>query len=209
MADIKLRERKKGTIKTIKKDLSKVKNNIISVKDKTKDNYENNYNTGTEYATNKISETMYNTPNNIYRANKIGRNSFKETQENINLYKKKSKIKKRAKNISKIRKNISKTAKTTIKTADKTVKGVKRTAKTTVKTSKKVVQTLKATAKATATAIKATVKATIATVKAIIAGTKALIAAIAAGRLGCCCSYSCYMFSSIIMQFNIWYILFK
>ena len=45
MADIKLRERKKGTIKTIKKDLSKVKNNIISVKDKTKDNYEKNYNT--------------------------------------------------------------------------------------------------------------------------------------------------------------------
>ena len=113
MADIKLRERKKGTIKTIKKDLSKVKNNIISVKDKTKDNYENNYNTGTEYATNKISETMYNAPNNIYRANKIGRNSFKETQENIykikeniNLYKKKSKIKKSKKHFKNKKKYI-------------------------------------------------------------------------------------------------------
>lgn len=101
MPDIKLKENKKRTIKTINKDLSKVKDNIISVKNKTKENYESNYDTGTEYASNKMSETISNAPNNIYRVNKTGKNNFKQTKENIykikeniNTYKKKSKIKK-------------------------------------------------------------------------------------------------------------------
>lgn len=191
MADIKIKESKKGTIKTLEKNLinvQKFKDNLVSTKDKTKETYENNYNSGEEYASNKIATTMSNAPDNIYRFNKIGKSNFKQTQENLykaheNIKKvqRKRKITKRAKNIAKIRKNVTKTAKTTIKTADRTAKGIKQTAKTTVKTSKRAIQIAKATAKATVQAVKVAIKATIATVKAIIAGTKALIAAIVAG----------------------------
>lgn len=218
MANIKVKESKKGAIKTLEKNLinvQKFKDNLISAKDKTKDTYENNYNSGEEYASNKIATTMSNAPDNIYRVNKIGKSNFKQTQENLykaheNIKKvqRKRKITKRAKNIAKIRKNVTKTAKTTIKTADRTAKGVKQTAKTTVKASKRAIQIAKATAKATVHAIKIAVKATITTVKAIIAGTKALIAAIVAGRLGSCCSYSCDLLNCNVMQFNFWNILF-
>ena len=180
MKDIKIKENRKGTIKTIDKGLintQKLKDNLISIKDKSKETYENNYNSGEDYATEKITQTMSNTPNNIYRVNKAGKNNFRRTKDNIykikdkiHNYKRKTKIKQRVKNISKIRKNIKNNAKRTMKTA-----------KTTVKTTQKVAKAIKTTAKATATAIKVTVKATIATVKAIILGIKALIAAIAAG----------------------------
>ena len=184
MKDIKIKENRKGTIKTIDKGLintQKLKDNLISIKDKTKETYENNYNSGGEYASEKITQTMSNMPNNIYRVNQVGKNNFRKTKDNIykikdkiHNYKRKSIIKQRVKNISKIRKNIKNTTKRTTKTA-------KTTAKVTVKTTQKVTKAIKATAKATATAIKVTVKATIATVKAIILGIKALIAAIAAG----------------------------
>ena len=184
MKDIKIKENRKGTIKTIDKGLintQKLKDNLISIKDKTKETYENNYNSGGEYASEKITQTMSNMPNNIYRVNQVGKNNFRKTKDNIykikdkiHNYKRKSIIKQRVKNISKIRKNIKNTTKRTTKTA-------KTTAKVTVKTTQKVTKAIKATAKATATAIKVTVKATIATVRAIILGIKALIAAIAAG----------------------------
>ena len=184
MKDIKIKENRKGTIKTIDKGLintQKLKDNLISIKDKTKETYENNYNSGEEYASEKITQTMSNTPNNIYKVNQAGKNNLRKTKDNIykikdkiHNYKRKSIIKQRVKNISKIRKNIKNTTKRTTKTA-------KTTAKVTVKTTQKVTKAIKATAKATATAIKVTVKATIATVKAIILGIKALIAAIAAG----------------------------
>ena len=184
MKDIKIKENRKGTIKTIDKGLintQKLKDNLISIKDKTKEPYENNYNSGGEYASEKITQTMSNMPNNIYRVNQVGKNNFRKTKDSIykikdkiHNYKRKSTIKQRVKNISKIRKNIKNTTKRTVKTA-------KTTAKVTVKTTQKVTKAIKTTAKATATAIKVTVKATIATVKAIILGIKALIAAIAAG----------------------------
>lgn len=191
MADIKLKESKKGTIKTLDRGLvnaQKFKDNLISVNDKTKETYENNYNSGEEYATGKITQTISDAPNNIYKVNKVGRDNLKKTKDNIykskdkvSNYKRRTKIKQRARKISKIRKNIKNSAKRTVKTAKTTVKATKKTVKATVKTTQKVAQALKATAKATATAIKVTVKATIATVKAIILGTKALITAIAAG----------------------------
>lgn len=184
MADIKLKESKKGTIKTLDRGLintQKLKDNIITVKDKTKENYENNYNSGEEYATGKITQTISNAPNNIYKVNKVGRDNLKKTKDSIykikdkvSNYKRKTKIKQRARKISKIRKNIKKGAKRTVKTAKTTVKA-------TFKTTQKVAKGIKTVARATATAIKVTVKATVATVKAIILGIKALIAAIAAG----------------------------
>ncbi len=191
MADIKTRQVKKGTVKTLDKNIVKVqrfKDNLISAKDKTKETYENEHNSGTEYATDKITRNMANIPNNIYRANKKGIESFRQTQENINKTKetikkvqKKRKIQQRAKNISKIRKQTTKTAKTTIKTADKTAKATKETAKATVRATKRAIQSTKVAAKTTAHAIKVAVKATITAIKAIIAATKALISAIIAG----------------------------
>lgn len=191
MADIKVKQSKKGTIKTLDANVikvQKIKENLVSAKEKTKETYEKDYNSGTDYATNKITKAITNAPNNVYRANKIGQNNYRKTQENlhkaqenIRKIKNKSKIKQRAKNISKIRRNATKTAKTTIKTADRTVKTVKETTKATAKASKRAIQTAKQTAKATVHTIKVTVKATITAIKAIIAGTKALISAIIAG----------------------------
>lgn len=191
MTDIKVKQSKKGTIKTLDKNVikvQKIKDNLVSAKDKTKETYEKDYNSGTDYAINKITKNMSNVPDNVYRANKVGRSNFKrtqenlyKTQENIRRMKNKSKIKQRAKNISKIRKGTTKTAKTTIKTADKTVKTVKETTKATARASKRAIQTAKQTAKVTVHAIKATVKTTITAIKAIIAGAKALISAIIAG----------------------------
>lgn len=191
MADIKLKESKKGTIKTLDRGVvnaKRFKDNLISVNDKTKETYENNYNSGEEYATGRITQTISNAPNNIYKRNKVGRENFKRTKDNIfkikdkvSNFKRKTKIKQRAKNISKLRKNVKNNAKRTVKTAKRTAKTAKKTVKATVKTSQKIAKALKTTAKATATAIKVTVKATIATVKAIILGLKALITAIAAG----------------------------
>ena len=184
MADIKVKQSKKGTIKTFDKttvNLQKLKNNIISTKEKTKEAYENDNNSGTEYAINKITRTMSETPQNLYNANRIGKNSFKQTTENIyktkqkvDLYKRKTRAKKFAKNMFKNNKKAIKTTKTAIKTADKTVK-------TTAKVSKRAIQTAKATIRASIHAIKVAVKATITAIKGIIAGTKAIIAAIVAG----------------------------
>lgn len=191
MADIKTKQSKKGTIKTLDKNViqvQKFKDKLISAKDKTKETYENNYNSGTEYAINEISKQADSMPNNIYKVNKVGKNNFQQTrenltkvQENIKNLKRKSKIKQRVKNITKIRKNTTKATRATIKTANKTIKGTEKTAKATINTSKKAVQVAKTTAKATGRAIQATVKATIATIKAIILASKALISAIIAG----------------------------
>ena len=93
MKDIKIKENRKGTIKTIDKGLintQKLKDNLISIKDKTKETYENNYNSGEEYASEKITQTMSNTPNNIYRVNQAGKNNFRKTKDNI--YKIKDKV---------------------------------------------------------------------------------------------------------------------
>lgn len=191
MADIKTKQSKKGTIKTLDKNViqvQKFKDKLISTKDKTKETYENNYNSGTEYAINEISKKVESMPNNIYKVNKVGKNNFQQTrenlskvQENIKNFKRKSKIKQRVKNIDSIRKNITKGTKTTIKTANKTMKGTEKTAKATIKTSQKAVQVAKTTAKATGRAIQATIKATITAIKTIILASKALISAIIAG----------------------------
>lgn len=191
MADIKTKQSKKGTVKTLDKNVIQVqrfKDKLISAKDKTKETYANNYNSGTEYAINEISKKTESMPNNIYKVNKVGKNNFQQTrenlskvQDNIKNLKRKSKIKQRVKNITKIRKNTTKATGTAIKMANKTIKGTEKTAKATIKTSQKAVQVAKTTAKATGRAIQATIKATITTIKAIILASKALISAIIAG----------------------------
>ena len=200
MADIKIKKKGETTIKTLDRTAmmgSKLKGNIVSIKDKTKESYENNENTSQEYAQNKVQNKTKHTVNyGIYKGNQLGRKSVKETKENIvkgknQITKIKQKIQK-AKEIKKVGKNTIKTANRTVKSTKKTIKTAERTARATAKASKQAVKTsmkmaqrtaqmTKATIKATIQAIKVAVKIAITTVKAIIAATKALVSAIIAG----------------------------
>lgn len=198
MADIKVKETKKGTIKTLDKatvGTQKIKNRIVETKEKINEQTTQEENrAGTNYAIDKVSNTISNTPYNIKRVNRLnrkGKNSFEETKQNIVTARQKIKYAKKKNHAQKVTKNIIKgskqakstikTGKTTIKTAARTGKNVKSTVKTTTKASKRAFQIAKMTAIRTAQAIKVAIKATITAIKAIIAGTKALIAAIVAG----------------------------
>mgnify|MGYP003306270107 CR=1 FL=1 len=66
MSNIKIKENKIGTIKTINKSIvntQKMKDNLIQVKEKTKETSENEFKTEKEYAIDKVSTAMKNTPN--------------------------------------------------------------------------------------------------------------------------------------------------
>jgi len=200
MADIKVKKKSDIVIKTLDRTAimgSKLKGNIVDIKDKTKESYETNENSSQEYAENKIQNKAKSTAYyGAYKGNQVGRKSFKETKENIKkgketISKIKGKIQK-SKEIKKAGEKTIKTANKTIKATKKTIKTAEKTARVTIKTSKQAVKTsvkvakrsvqmAKATAKATIKAIQVAVKATIATVKAIIAATQALVSAIIAG----------------------------
>lgn len=200
MADIKVKKKGDIAIKTLDRTAimsSKLKENIVDIRDKTKESYETNENSSQEYAGNKIQNKVNSTAYYTgHKGNQIGRRSFKETKENIKkgketISKIKGKIQK-AKEIKKAGEKTVKTAKRTVKATKKTIKTAEKTAKVTIKTTKQAVKTTtrvakrtvqmaKATAKATIKAIQVAVKVTVATVKAIIAATQALISAIIAG----------------------------
>lgn len=151
MADIKTKKKQEISIKKLDRSTivgQNLKSNIISVRNKTKENYEKNENTAQEYAENKVNSTMkdiiYNTP----QLNIKGKQNFKKTIENI----KKGKIQikkaeKRIKNvkqkgkiaINKAKRNIKK-VQNTVKSVRNTVKATRKTAKTTIKTTKQVVK---------------------------------------------------------------------
>ena len=197
MADIKTRKKGNTTIKTLDRTAiiqSKIKENIINVKDKTKEGYETRDNSGQEYAIGKVQKEINSTVyNGTHKANKIGRKSVRKTAENIKNGKQEiksvkdgiRKVKKAGKETVRVTKKTVKTAKNTIKIAGKTTKATIKTTKQAVKTSAKIakttIQAVKVTAKATIKAIQVAIKVTIATVKAIIAAIQALISAIIAG----------------------------
>ena len=90
MADIKVKESKKGTIKTINKAIvgtQKIKNRVSEAKEKVRENTEKEENTsGTTYAVNKVSNQIKNTPYTIKKlnqANNYGKENFTKTKENI------------------------------------------------------------------------------------------------------------------------------
>lgn len=200
MADIKVKKKGDIAIKTLDRTAimsSKLKENIVDIRDKTKESYETNENSSQEYAGNKIQNKVNSTAYYTgHKGNQIGRRSFKETKENIKkgketISKIKGKIQK-SKEIKKAGEKTVKTAKRTVKATKKTIKTAEKTAKVTIKTTKQAVKTTtrvakrtvqmaKVTAKATIKAIQVAVKVTVATVKAIIAATQALISAIIAG----------------------------
>lgn len=199
MADIKTKKKQEYIIKKFDRAtiMSKnLKENVVNVKDKTKENYEKNEDTAQEYAENKINNTIkdiiYYTPTVARK----GKQNFQKTKENI--VKGKTQIKKVQKGIKEIKRKgkitISKTKKSikrvqnTVKSTRNTVKTAKATAKATKQVAKKSVKIAQRTLQATKQAIKTTIKATklaikvaITTIKAIIAATKALVSAIIAG----------------------------
>lgn len=188
MADIKVKQDKKGTIKTINKAIvntEKMKDKLVQAKDKVKETYqEDTSDSGTDYAINKISKTTSNLPNNVYRINKYGKVNINKTVENIQNAKQKIKnIKNKnyVKKVSKTMKTATKNTKKAIKTVDRTIKTTKQTIKATEKATRRAIKLARETAKATIKTIKFGIKAIIATIKGIIAATKAFIAFLVAG----------------------------
>jgi hypothetical protein len=201
LADIKTKDSKPKTIKTLNKAVvgtEKIKDNIVSTKEKVNENSPTNKdeNNNIEYGSNKITGTSSITASTIAtNFNKYGKKSFNETKDNI--IKSKVKIKefkekrlakrlekqaiKNSKGTIKTSKNAIKSGKTAVKTSKEVAIKSQRVAKESVKASKRAAQAAKETAKATARGIKLAIKATISAIKGIIAGTKALISALIAG----------------------------
>ena len=200
MADIKTKDSKPKTIKTLNKAVvgtQNIKDNLVSTKEKINDNTQNkNEENNIEYGSNQITGASSITASAVAtKFNKYGKKSFEETKDNI--IKSKVKIKefkdkrlakrmekqaiKNSKRTIKTGKNTIKNGKTAVKTSKEVAIKSQKVAKESIKASKKAMQMAKETAKATAKGIKLAIKATISAIKGIIAGTKALIAAIVAG----------------------------
>ncbi len=184
MADIKVRDIKDKSVKTINKAVvqtERFKDTIVRTKEKAEETASSDTNAN-EYASNKISfATNRAVDESVYRFNKQGQKSLMKTKENYQKSKIKIKAFKNKLQTKKNAKNTIKNTKTTIKTSKQVAKKTQKVAKEYVKTSQRAMKLARETAKRTAQGIKVAVKATISAVKAIIAGTKALISAIIAG----------------------------
>lgn len=211
MADIKVKESQRDTIKTLNKAVivtEKTKENILKSRDFIQDSNEES---AEVYASDKVKLAIDRSVNKGANTfNEQGKKSVKRVNEDIkrarqkidnhNIKQAEKKLVKNAKgNIQKTEKTIkatgkatrktieksiktaTKTSKKAIKTAENTMKTAQKTAKATAKASKRAYQTAKLTAKATAKTIKLAIKATIKAVKAIIAAVKSLVSAIVAG----------------------------
>ena len=86
MADIKTKSSKKGTIKTINKQLvgtQRIKDRLVETKERVRENTEEKGENGTNYAMNKISNASQKTPYKIEQLKRHGKNNIKQTKENI------------------------------------------------------------------------------------------------------------------------------
>ena len=184
MADIKVKDIAKKSVKTINKAVvqtERFKDNIVRTKEKAEETVSNDINSN-EYASNKIKfATDRAFDESVNQFNKQGQKSFMKTKENYQKSKAKIKqLKKKIKDKRKVKSTVKNT-KTAIKTSKEVAKKTEKTAKETIKASKRTMQIAKETAKRTAQGVKVAIKTTISAIKAIIAGTKALVAAIVAG----------------------------
>ena len=189
MPDIKVREKVKGTIKTLDKGVvqaQKFKNNIVTTKERTNEITAQKYDSVNDYTNDRVqSNISYIKNKGINKFNNYGKKATQNTYKNIKRAREKiikSKIKNKGiKQSIKTPKNTTKLTKKSIKTTQKAMKHTAKATKETIKATQKAVKVAKESAVKTAQAIKATVKAIVTTVKAIIAATKALVAAIVAG----------------------------
>lgn len=208
MPEIKTKPR--GSIKKLDKSviqLEKLKNNIVTTKEKINEftvNEENN--TAEDYASSKIqNDISYLSRKGVEKGSELGKKSLQETKQNFVKGKQKAEtLKNRIKNkstkelknvVDKSKKTIKNGAKKSIKTAKNTKllakKGIKTTkmvaknskmiAKESVKMTQRLARVSKQVIQATVRITKLAIKAVVTAVKAIVAGTKAIVAAIAAG----------------------------
>ena len=86
MADIKTKKKQEFNIKKFDRATimgKNLKGNIVNVKDKTKESYEDNRETAQEYAENKVNKSIEDTIYYIPRLNNKGKQNFEKTKENI------------------------------------------------------------------------------------------------------------------------------
>ena len=184
MADIKVKEVGKKTIKTLDKGAiatERLKVTIVHTKEKA-ENTQSNDNNIVEDGSNKITFVANRTVDEtLYHFNKYGKKAVVETKDNVIKTKVKIKNIKDKLLAQKNKKVATKGAKTTIKTGKSVAKKTEKVAKESVKASQRALKLARETAKQTARATKVVVKATISAIKGIIAATKALISLLIAG----------------------------
>lgn len=184
MADIKVKEVGKKTIKTLNKSViasERLKDTIVHTKEKAENTQSKDGNI-IEDGSNKITFVANRTVDEtVYHFNKYGKKAVIDTKDNIIKTKVKIKNIKDKLLAQKNKKVATKGAKTTIKTGKSVAKKVEKAAKESVKASQRALKLARETAKQTARATKAVVKATISAIKGIIAATKALISLLIAG----------------------------
>ncbi len=184
MADIKVKEVGKKTIKTLDKGAiatERLKDTIVHTKEKA-ENTQSNDNNIVEDGSNKITFVANRTVDEtLYHFNKYGKKAVVETKDNVIKTKVKIKNIKDKLLAQKSKKVATKGTKTTIKTGKSVAKKAEKAAKESVKASQRALKLARETAKQTARATKAVVKATISAIKGIIAATKALISLLIAG----------------------------
>ena len=205
-----IKTKPKGTIKKLDRSavqLEKLKNNLVSTKEKINEFTVNEQNdTAEDYASSKVqNDISYLSRKVMEKGNELGKKSLQETKQNFIkgkqkvetlknrikskntkelknvIDKSKRTIKNGAKKSIKTAKNTKLLAKKGIKTTERVAKNTKKVAKESIKMTQRVVRASKKAVQATIKATKLAIKAVVATVKAIIAGTKAIVAAIAAG----------------------------
>lgn len=184
MADIKVKEVGKKTIKTLNKSViasERLKDTIVHTKEKAENTQSKDGNI-IEDGSNKITFVANRTVDEtVYHFNKYGKKAVIDTKDNIIKTKVKIKNIKDKLLAQKNKKVATKGAKTTIKTGKSVAKKAEKAAKESVKASQRALKLARETAKQTARATKAVVKATISAIKGIIAATKALISLLIAG----------------------------
>lgn len=184
MADIKVKEVGKKTIKTLDKSViasERLKDTIVHTKEKAENTQSKDGNI-IEDGSNKITFVANRTVDEtVYHFNKYGKKAVIDTKDNIIKTKVKIKNIKDKLLAQKNKKVATKGAKTTIKTGKSVAKKAEKAAKESVKASQRALKLARETAKQTARATKAVVKATISAIKGIIAATKALISLLIAG----------------------------
>jgi len=184
MADIKVKEVGKKTIKTLDKGViatERLKDTIVHTKEKAESTQSNDSNI-IEDGSNKITFVANRTVDEtVYHFNKYGKKAVADTKDNVIKTKVKIKNIKDKLLAQKNKKVATKGTKTAIKTGKSVAKKTEKVAKESVKASQRALKLARETAKQTARATKIVVKATISAIKGIIAATKALISLLLAG----------------------------
>lgn len=184
MADIKVKEVGKKTIKTLDKGIiatERLKDTIVHTKEKAESTQSNDSNI-IEDGSNKITFVANRTVDEtVYHFNKYGKKAVVDTKDNVIKTKVKIKNIKDKLLAQKNKKVATKGTKTAIKTGKSVAKKTEKVEKESVKASQRALKLARETAKQTARATKIVVKATISAIKGIIAATKALISLLLAG----------------------------